>query len=83
MQQIYIDFNELTDVQPVAEGGFGVIHRAKHHRWGTVVYKQLKTSNIPEASRFVFHVVLRCIHTCCDTEPMTFDACLPARRSIA
>ena len=35
--QRQIQFSELTEVVPIAEGGFGVIHRAKHHEWGTVI----------------------------------------------
>ena len=41
-------------MQPIAEGGFGVVHRAKHRQWGTVVYKELKTSVIADRSKFVF-----------------------------
>jgi len=52
--QRQIQFSELTDVQPIAEGGFGVVHRAKHRHWGTVVYKELKTSVIADRSKFVF-----------------------------
>ena len=37
----------------IAQGGFGVIHRAKHPTWGTVVYKELQCSAIVETSRFV------------------------------
>jgi len=50
--QRQIPFSELTEVQPIAEGGFGIIHRAKHDEWGTVVYKELKSSVIPNDSRF-------------------------------
>jgi len=51
--QRQIQFSELTEVVPIAEGGFGVIHRAKHHEWGTVVYKELKSSIIADDSKFV------------------------------
>ena len=40
-------------MQPIAEGGFGVIHRANHRELGTVAYKELKTSVIADGSRFV------------------------------
>jgi len=53
--QRQIQFSELTEVLLIAEGGFGVIHRAKHHEWGTVVYKELKSSIIPDCSRFDNH----------------------------
>jgi len=42
-------------VEPIAEGGFGIIHCAKHHEWGTVVYKELKSSIIRDGSRFDKH----------------------------
>jgi len=48
-----IKYSELTEVEPMAEGGFGVIHRAKHQRLGTVVYKELKTSVITDGSKYV------------------------------
>ena len=37
----------------IAEGGFGVIHRARDEEWGTVVYKELKSSVIADDSKFV------------------------------
>jgi len=48
-----IQFSELTAVEAIAEGGFGVIHRAKHPEWGTVVYKELKSTIIKDESKFV------------------------------
>ena len=53
MLQSKIAFSELTDLEVIAEGGFGVIHRAKHPEWGTVVYKELKSSFIADGSKFV------------------------------
>ena len=53
--QRQIQFSELTEVKAIAEGGFGVIHRAEHHEWGTVAYKELKSSLIADGSRFVMH----------------------------
>jgi len=50
--QRHIEFGALTELQLIAEGGFGVIHRAKHREWGTVVYKELKSSVITDGSRF-------------------------------
>jgi len=49
--QRQIQFSELTEVEAIAEGGFGVIHRAKHPEWETVVYKELKSSIIQDGSR--------------------------------
>jgi len=36
-----ISHDELTDLEAIGEGGFGVAYRAKHARFGTVVYKKL------------------------------------------
>jgi len=36
-----ISHNELTHLEAIGEGGFGVAYRAKHARFGTVVYKEL------------------------------------------
>jgi len=55
MLQRQIQFKELSEVLPIAEGGFGVIHHANHDEWGTVVYKELKSSIIPGGSRFDNH----------------------------
>ena len=57
MLQRQIAFSELTEVKPIAEGGFGVIHRAEHPEWGTVVYKELKSSTIAIGSRFDKHAL--------------------------
>jgi len=51
--QRQIQFKELTKVEPIGEGGFGVIYRAKHREWGTVVYKELKSTVITDDSKFV------------------------------
>ena len=53
--QRQIQFSDLTGVEAIAEGGFGVIHRAKHHEWGTVAYKELKSRVIADSSRFDSH----------------------------
>jgi len=42
-------------LKAIAAGGFGVIHRAKHPRYGTVAYKELNSSFIPDASKLVYH----------------------------
>jgi len=49
--QRLITFEELTVLEEIAEGGFGVIHRAKHPEWGTVVYKELKSTIIKDGTR--------------------------------
>jgi len=45
----------LTGLEKIAAGRFGVIHLAKHPRYGTVAYKELKSSFIPDASKFVWY----------------------------
>jgi len=45
-------------VEQLAEGGFGVVHRAVHHKWGTVVYKELKSTFIKNGTKFVLFVHL-------------------------
>jgi len=50
--QRHIHYSELTDVREIADGGFGVVHRANHPEFGTVAYKELKSVAIPNNSRF-------------------------------
>ena len=63
LYQKQIPFSELTDVKAIAEGGFGIVHRAKHPRWGTVVYKELKASIIADGSKFVLNITALCYIT--------------------
>jgi len=53
-------FKELTEVKPIAEGGFGVIYCAQHCEFGTVVYKELKSSFITDASRSLT-IIIHCV----------------------
>jgi len=41
-----IPHSELTDLELIGEGGFGVAYRAKHARFGTVVYKELDARKV-------------------------------------
>jgi len=41
-----IPHSELTDLEVIGEGGFGVAYRAKHARFGTVVYKELDARKV-------------------------------------
>jgi len=44
-----IPYHHLSNLAELAEGGFGIVYRAKHEHWGTVAYKELKaTVIIPE-----------------------------------
>ena len=45
-----ISHNELTDLKAIGQGGFGVAYRAKHARFGTVVYKKLNADVLGERS---------------------------------
>jgi len=38
-----IPHSELTDLETIGQGGYGIVYRAKHARFGTVVYKELNT----------------------------------------
>ena len=45
-----ISHNELTDLEAIGQGGFGVAYRAKHKRLGTVVYTKLNAEKLGERS---------------------------------
>jgi len=48
-------------VEQIAAGGFGNIYRAKHREWGTVVYKELKSTFIAERSKLVTMMILHTV----------------------
>ena len=48
-----ISASELTDLEAIGEGGFGVAYRAKHARFGTVVYKKLNAVKLGD--RYLKH----------------------------
>ena len=39
-------FSELSGLEAIGQGGFGVAYKAKHGRFGTVVYKELDTRKL-------------------------------------
>jgi len=41
-----IPHSELTDLELIGEGGYGVVYRAKHSQFGTVVYKELSAKKL-------------------------------------
>jgi len=43
-----ISHSELTDLEAIGQGGFGVAYRAKHARFGTIVYKELDSRKLGE-----------------------------------
>jgi len=46
LQEIY--FRELSDLEVIGDGGFGVVYKAKHSQFGTVVYKELDAKKLGE-----------------------------------
>jgi len=46
-----IPYSELKNMKVIAQGGFGVIHRANHAVWGSIVYKQLGVLIISDEDR--------------------------------
>jgi len=48
-------YSELTEVEKIAAGGFGVVYRAKHAAWETVAYKELAALFISARSQFVHY----------------------------
>ena len=41
-----IPHSQLTDLTIIGQGGFGVVYKAKHGRFGTVVYKELDAKKL-------------------------------------
>jgi len=56
-----IPYSELKDLEPIGEGGFGVVYRAKHGRFGTVAYKELNTQILGQRYSKVIIVQRNCI----------------------
>jgi len=56
-----IQHSELTDLTPVGEGGYGVVYKAKHGRFGTVVYKELNAQKLGERYLKAILVKQNCI----------------------
>ena len=50
-----IHYSELSEVEEVAAGAFGVVYRAKHPTWETVAYKELAAVIISRGSQFVYY----------------------------
>jgi len=38
--------SELTDLDIIGNGGFGVVYQANHERFGTIVYKELDAKKL-------------------------------------
>jgi len=43
-----IPHSELRDLEEIGQGGFGVVYKAKHARFGTVVYKELDARKLSD-----------------------------------
>jgi len=75
-----ISHNELTDLEAIGQGGFSVICRAKHARFGTVVYKKLHAEKLGERYLVTLSVLMRfytdAFKICrnCDHRPPEYDA---------
>jgi len=41
-----IRFKKLKDLEIIGEGGFGMVYKAKHAQFGTVVYKELDAKKL-------------------------------------
>ena len=41
-------FRELSDLEIIGGGGFGAVYKAKHARFGTVVYKELDAKKLED-----------------------------------
>ena len=41
-----ISHSDLTDPEIIGGGGYGVVYRAKHKQFGTVVYKELSNQKL-------------------------------------
>ena len=50
-----IKYSELSEVENIAAGEFGVVYRANHPVWQTVAYKELTTKFIATGSQFVYY----------------------------
>jgi len=43
-----IPHSELRDLEAIGQGGFGVVYRANHQRFGTIVYKELDAKKLSD-----------------------------------
>jgi len=48
-----IRHSELADLEVIGQGGFGVVYKGKHARFGTVVYKELDAKKLSD--RYVLY----------------------------
>ena len=56
MQQIL--YKDIKDLEIIGDGGFGVVYKAKHARFGTVVYKELDAKKLGDRCvKIILHYV--------------------------
>jgi len=67
-------------VEVIGDGGFGVVYRAEHPDWETVVYKELKTVIIRDRSKFVYcsYIVVCSISIFAGRSSLVLITCLTA-----
>ena len=68
-----IPHSELTDLKVIDQGGFGVVYRAKHPRFNTVVYKELNVQKLSERYSVVAVCGLTTLHTMYNNEHVGFS----------
>ena len=59
MQQIL--YKEIKGLEIIGQGGFGVVYKAKHARFGTVVYKELDAKKLGDRCVKIILVQHDCI----------------------
>jgi len=55
-----IPYSELTIVEEIAGGRFGVVHLAEHLHWKTVAYKELRIPPTSAREKFVYYYAVYC-----------------------
>jgi len=56
LQQIL--YKDIKDLEIIGDGGFGVVYKAKHARFGTVVYKELDAKKLGDRCvKIILHYV--------------------------
>ena len=58
-----IPHSELTVLELIGQGGFGVVYRANHAQHGTVVYKELDTKKLGDQYAKSVLLEQRTVHT--------------------
>ena len=55
-----IPYSELTIVEEIAAGRFGVVHLAEHLHWKAVAYKELRIPPTSAREKFVYYCAVSC-----------------------